>query len=362
MPLIDFMQDIEDAIANGSGPRRAEMLRRVTDLFVDQAPQYSDDEIKVFDDVIMLLVAEIEKSARVMLAGRLATIPNAPPRVINKLAADEEIEVAWPVLAQSGRVSEETLIESAMLRGQQHLLAISRRRDIPVRVTDILVARGERNVLAGVAGNAGAHFSELGYATLVDRSGIDDDLIERIGARADIPRPLFLKLLANASGRVRDKLKEAHPQAAVEEAVRIAADRIQSAVREESSRYQIAQAMVDNLHRSGQLRDGDVEGFAADGQFEETATSLAQLCELPVETIERAMASERAETVLVFVRAAGLSRTTARTILTLCNNGRHGPDEIERALVSFDRLKPATAHELVRFYKLRDEAIFTPKQ
>ena len=65
---ISFMADVEAVIARGSGPRRAEMLRRVTDLFIGHCPQYSDDEIALFDDVISLLAGEIETAARVTLA------------------------------------------------------------------------------------------------------------------------------------------------------------------------------------------------------------------------------------------------------------------------------------------------------
>ncbi len=65
-----IMADVEAAIAHGSGARRAEMLRRVTDLFVGHCPQYSDDEIALFDDVISLLAQEIEVAARITLAAQ----------------------------------------------------------------------------------------------------------------------------------------------------------------------------------------------------------------------------------------------------------------------------------------------------
>ena len=143
------MADVEAVIARGSGPRRAEMLRRVTDLFIGHCPQYSDDEIALFDDVISLLAGEIETAARVTLAAQLAPIPNAPQKIINRLANDDAIEVAWPVLAHSERVDENALIESAMMQSQQHLLAICKRRAIGERVTDVMIARGERQVLAG---------------------------------------------------------------------------------------------------------------------------------------------------------------------------------------------------------------------
>ncbi len=82
------------------------------------------------------------------------------------------------------------------------------------------------------------------------------------------------------------------------------------------------------------------------------------LCNLAIETIESALTHERIETALVFVKAGGLSRATAKSILHLCAGAaKLQPKDIDRGLVSFDRLKPATAQELVRFYQLREVSV-----
>jgi uncharacterized protein (DUF2336 family) len=363
-PPIAFLQDVQAAIAQGSFARRAEILRAVTDLFVDQHPQYSEDEVEIFDEVIMLLALEIETSAKVLLASRLAPIPNAPLKTIKTLAADDIIEVAWPVLAHSPRLDEQALIDLACTKSQQHLLAIARRKTLSPTLTDVLVARGERPVLAGLASNKGARFSSEGYATLADKIDSDQDLIVRLGTRSDIPRPLFLKLLSRASDVAKARLHAAHPDKAeaVEAAVTEATHRLQNEVREESARFAVAQATVEALHESGRLRDADVEGFAKTKDFEQTVVALALLCDLDVGVVERAMIHEQAETILVFAKAAGLSWATARAILLMrAGDGGLSAAALEQNLASFERLKPATAQELVRFYRLKEAAMFSRK-
>src|SRR5262245_22461285 len=123
-----LISELEDALAHGSAERREKTLRRVTDLFVFGSSHFSVDHIAVFDGVFSHLVADIEQSARAALADRLATLPNAPPKVIRKLAEDDAIEVAGPVLTQSDQVDNVTLVENAKTKSQQHLLAISRRK------------------------------------------------------------------------------------------------------------------------------------------------------------------------------------------------------------------------------------------
>src|SRR5262245_24410106 len=103
--------ELEDSIESGTEERRAETLRRVTDLFITDAGRYSEDQITLFDDVISRLAAEIEVTARAKLASRLAPVPNAPVNVIRSLAFDEEIEVAGPVLAQSEGLLDDDMAE-----------------------------------------------------------------------------------------------------------------------------------------------------------------------------------------------------------------------------------------------------------
>ena len=104
-----------------------------------------------------------------LLAVRLAPIPNAPPRIIRTLAFDDEIDVAGPVLEQSERLDDDALVESARAKSQAHLLAISRRRSLSEKVTDILVERGDELVVWSAAENSGAKFSEAGFSRLAQR-------------------------------------------------------------------------------------------------------------------------------------------------------------------------------------------------
>ena len=202
---------VELAIRNGSPSRRGEMLRQVTDLFVLGASQCTNEHITFFDHIITRLAVDIEISARALLATRLAPIPNAPPGVIRKLALDDVIEVAAPVLSQSERLDDLTLVEAVTTKSQEHLFAISRRCSLGAAVTDVLVELGDQRVARSTAENRGAKFSEHGLSQLVYRSEGDDELATSLGSRTDIPPKIFLMLLEKASESVRAKLESMHP-------------------------------------------------------------------------------------------------------------------------------------------------------
>ncbi|MFZ2064421.1 MAG: DUF2336 domain-containing protein [Xanthobacteraceae bacterium] len=353
---LSFIPELEHAIASGSSERRSQILQRVTDLFVLGSARFSEDDIALFDDVIGRLAAKIEQSAQVMLATRLAPIANSPPKTIRTLAFNDAIEVAGPVLSQSPRLDDETLVELASQKGQGHMLAIAHRPTLSEAVTTVLVKRGDRDVVIGTIGNKGAQFSDLGFAMLVQRSENDDGLAASLGGRPDIPPHMLLTLVARASETVREKLEAANPQAkeAVRLAVREAADKVQTATMEQVPEHATGMAAVERLQQSGGLNEDAIGTFASNGGFVETCAALAAMGELPLAFVEQAMASDRSENILIIARAVGLSWPTVKQIMTLRADKRIiAPRDIARALASYEQLRSQTAQEIVRFYRTR---------
>src|ERR1700686_801658 len=211
-----LLDELQTTLAHGTVARRVETLRRVTDLFINGAVDFSDEQIGLFDDVFQCLMVHIEASARALLSKRLAPINPAPPLTIRALAFDDLIEVAAPVLSQSERLDDDTLIETARNKSQAHLMGISTRRVLSGAVTDVLVLRGNDEVIQSTVNNPGAQFTERGFNRLVNRAEGDDNLGTCVGLRPNIPRHLYLKLLAKASVTVRERLEAANPHQAGE--------------------------------------------------------------------------------------------------------------------------------------------------
>jgi uncharacterized protein (DUF2336 family) len=353
---LSLLEELESALAAGTAERRLQTLWRVTDLFLATAGRYSDDQVGLFDDVLTKLTTAIEAKARAKLATRLATVPNAPPRVIKALAFDDDISVAEPVLARSERLEEADLVVTASTTSQQHLYAISQRAALSEAVTDVLVNRGDQRVVHSVARNSGARFSNAGFRVLVQRAADDDTLATTVGLRRDIPRHHLLKLIERASVVVRERLAADNPfnGQIVDGVVTEVAGTIRSEARNASADFTAAKAETDALHRAGRLNEDLVYGFARERKFEHTTVALSLLCVVPIEVVERALLDDGTEIVLILAKVAGFSWTTAKAILLLRAAGRGmSAQDLEQAHGIFRRLQIETARRVLHFYHAR---------
>lgn len=357
--------DLDDVLASKDPSARAEILRRVTDLFVHGSGRFTDDQIELFGDVMSRLVGTIEQAARAEFGGRLALVSDAPTGVIRTLAFDDAIDVAAPVLAHSGRLEDAALVENARTKSQGHLLAISGRSVLAEAVTDILVERGNHEVVSGAAANSGARFSASGMSILVRRAQDNGDLALCVWGRPDIPRHDLVKLFVQASEIVRGKLEAADRRRAtlVRAAVAQASDTIQATARAGSSQHVQALAHVQRLHSLGQLDETRLLLFAREGSFDRTAVALSLMCDLPIGLVERVLVQNEPEQLLVFAKAIDLQWETTRAILALqAGRGGVAKDRLNQCLASFFRLRPKTAKTALQFYRQREQANRSPVQ
>jgi uncharacterized protein (DUF2336 family) len=351
-----LLDELQTALANGTVAQRVETLRRVTDLFTNGAVHFSPQQIRLFDDLFQCLIAHIETSAKALLAERLAPLDTAPPLTVRALALDDLIEVAAPVLSRSERLDDETLIETASSKSQAHLMAISTRRVLSGAVTDVLVQRGNDEVVHSAVGNPGAEFSEQGFSRLVDRAEGNDSLANCLGLRPTLPRHLYLKLIAKASATVRRRLEAANPHRAAEvpSAVREAARRVRAAPSTMPSETVIAHALIRSLYEDGRLDEDQLAAFAQASKFDEANAAIAALANVPVSIAENIMVESRAEGVMILAKVAGMSWRSVKAIINMRDDlSGMEPTDLQACQAIYERLRPSTAQQVLRFHRMQ---------
>ena len=350
---------LDEIVRHGDPRRRAEAARRIAELYLGGAANFRPQHVELFDGVLTDLVPHAEPAARAALAERLSLLANAPRRLVGHLAREDEILIAGPLLRRSPVIDEAALIEIARLRGQSHLLAMSERPKLTPGLTDVIVRRGDREVVRRAAGNAGAEFSQAGYSALIKRATSDAVLTLTVGQRSDLSDVRLKDLVAGSIDIVRrrlfDVVKPAR-QAAISRAISEI-----SGVPEivESRRdFAPAQRAILALHHAGELNEAALLGFAKRYKYEESVVALAAMSGVKIATLDRLIAGDRYDPILIVGKAVDLEWPTVRALilLRLGPNRVPSPADIETARVNFTRLMPSTAERVVSFWQTRQTA------
>ncbi|WP_076864765.1 DUF2336 domain-containing protein [Bradyrhizobium mercantei] len=360
-----IVDEVEAAIRAGSAEKCIATAKRVTSLFLASAGSFNSEQVELFDNVLERLVKTIELRALADISARmaltdiseqLAPVAQAPPAIIRRLASNDEIRIARPVLQESSRLSADDLVEIAQTKSEQHLLAVSGRWWLKEVVTDALLARRFASVSHRLVTNPGAKVSPDGFAVILAQAEHDPVLAVETGIRADLPSELRLQLLRRATEEVRGRLLERAPPYLFEEirhaiaAVAAGVERDMSQVRD----FTAARRHVARLKDSGDLNEAALLGFARQRKYEETVVALADLAQSSIEVIRSLMQSLRSEGLLVPCRSAGLSwETTAAVMECRYMSGSMGPVELAKAKSQFTKLTRENADRLLRFWQVR---------
>jgi len=350
---------LDEIVRNGDPKRRAEAARGIAELFLTGAANLRPDHVDLFDGILIELVPHTETAARVDLAERLSLLGNAPRALVGQLAREDEISIAGPLLRRSPVIDQQALIEIARIKGQGHLLAMSERPTLSPDLTDVIVRRGDRDVVRRAAGNAGALFSPTGYSVLVKRASHDGVLTLTVGQRDDLSGPQLKELLEGSIDIIRRRLFEV-VKPGRQAAIKLAISELSGEPEIVESRRDFvpAQRAILALHSAGELNEAALFGFAKTHKYEEAVAALSAMSGVKIATLDRLITGDRYDPILIVGKTLDLEWATVRALILL----RLGPSrvaapaDIESARVNFTRLMPSTAARVVGFWQTRQSA------
>jgi uncharacterized protein (DUF2336 family) len=352
--VLQVIDELEYALKNHSTERHLSILRSVTDLFLAGRDRITEEVSLVFDDVMVRLVEHVESRARVELSWDVAPIANAPPNVIRRLASDDDISVAGPVLAKSPRLTDQNLLEIAESKGQLHLSKIAERAQLSAVVTDVLVDRGGREVVTKVAVNSGARFSKTGMSMLVMRTSGDDELTQAMSRRADISPALFKRLLSHATEEARQRMLASAGPADRDAINRVLAQIAAQAGSTSVSPKELAAArrLVHSFSQDTEQTRSKVLQFADGNRIAELVAALSILSGVPVALVSRLICDSEPFGAMALCKAIGLEWLVAHAVLnTLPGMGDGREHKLEEMSEEYGRLSTESAGRLIGYWQ-----------
>lgn len=311
---------------------RAVLYENVISLFEQKHAQLSESQRSLMCDILRRLAHDVEMSVRVELAERLAADDGAPEDVILMLANDE-IEVAKPVLLFSRLLNDGDLIDVIYHKTVQHQLAVAARENLGSTVSTALVQVGNDNVVATLLGNASATIPDNVFSGLVDRSETNRHLQAPLVNRKDLPPALAQKMYAWVSDALKETIIANVPGAAekIEAALAGAIDELSASAKETSGDTTPNTRLVDKLAKAGQLTPAFLVKSLNQGQVELFELGFARMLNLMPARFRKIVYNRGPDALAIACRAVGIDRSAFLSVYRLACRARNMNSELSDA-------------------------------
>ncbi|WP_417514894.1 DUF2336 domain-containing protein [Minwuia sp.] len=304
---------------------RAQLYEDVWNLFENDGPTLNDAERSIMTDILRRLSHDVEMTVRRRLAERLAANDDAPPELAAMLANDQ-IEVAYPILMDSKALRDADLIEIIRHRTLQHQLATAMRSGISTEISDALAATGNEDVVVALLENDSATMSSALMEHLVAESQRVDRYQKPLLRRPDLPKDLAKRMYAWVSAALRNYIIENYrfdPSELDDNVVFAMNDAVRETTGEVESNDP-SERLVNKLHAAGQLNIGFALKALRQGEVRLFEFALAKLAELRVELLRRLVYEPGGEAFAMACRSLDMDRQVFLTIFDLTRAAR-GP-------------------------------------
>jgi uncharacterized protein (DUF2336 family) len=357
---VGMHQELTSIAAERSPEKRLELLHKVTDLYLDGVDTNSNSETYLFNEIMEKIVDQFSRDIKKEVSSTLAILADFPSNIVRKLADDADIEIARPVLRNAFSLTDDDLVRLAQRGSQAHLAAIAGRATLPEKVTDVLIDRGEREVVHTVTGNHGARFSESGMDRLLGKAKEDVDLREMLVERPDLSPQVVERLLPMVSESLAMKLAERgyDVQGAIPpDMVASLRQRFTMALRIRKENILQIDVVIDEIRKGNARLDESVNQIADTGRLLDVAALLGTFARLERDHVFKLLYKGQMQTVLVLCRSLALSWPTLDAILAVraVKNGQsYFSDPATRA--EYQATDVATAQRAIRFLRVRQVA------
>ncbi|MDH3233445.1 MAG: DUF2336 domain-containing protein [Alphaproteobacteria bacterium] len=349
---------VELARQHTSDGRRI-IFENITDLFLSPEGRLSERETALMTDILHKLVHDVEMEVRRDLSERLADNSEAPHDLVVMLANDE-IEVARPLLLKSGVLRDADLIEVIKERTQEHILEVARRDTLSEAVTDAIVSRGEDDVIETLINNADAVMSRRALQFLVERSKRVDRFQRPLILRGDLPPPLAHRMFWWVSAALRQHILTSFTvdDAMVEDFLRDSAESAIERTKLHRGAETAAEALVNGLADRGELTLDFILRALHNGEIQLFITALANRARIEIPTARRIVLDAGGEPLAVLCRAVGMEQGqfASTYLLTRSPHGNAlGTMVTPKVAELFASLTREAAMAALRYWKQDDE-------
>ncbi|UYO00793.1 MAG: DUF2336 domain-containing protein [Devosia sp.] len=331
---------------------RDQLFRNMAQLFSYVSDRCDDDQVAQYDEVLCQLAELVEAEARAHVAKLLAPLDRAPGTVVLKLANDD-IEIARPLLEFSTVLSDDDLIDIVSKQSEDHRVAIAGRGSVNERVGEAIVEHGEPSSVTRLVRNQAAELHGATLEKLVERAMNDAELAADLRGRTDIDWDSLRGKIESAAGKVLQTLGESEKRfdpVAAGKINTVVYNRIRNRAGFNAQEWKVAYNQVKGLADRKQLDDRALARFARFGYGHHAAAAMTVMLRVGPEVVVKWLASQDYVAVTVALRAARLSPDLFEAIAATLP-WRDLPSETEKSMI-LSRFKALEVEDATSIFEL----------
>ncbi|MBL8594041.1 MAG: DUF2336 domain-containing protein [Devosia sp.] len=287
---------------------RDQLFRNMAQLYSYVSDRCDDEQVAQYDEVLCQLAELVESEARAHVAKLLAPLDRAPGNVVVKLANDE-IEVAQPLLEFSNVLSDDDLIEIIANQTEEHRVAIAGRTQVPERVGEAIVEHGETASVIKLVRNTNAEIGQQALERLAERAASDAAIAADLRGREDLDWKSLGGKIEAVGDRVRETMSRIDPRVdpvTVGKVQAVVYNRMRNRAGFSSQEWKVAYNQVKALSDRKQLDERALIRFARFGYGHHTAAALTMLLRVGPEVFVKWLAMQDYVAITVALRALGI--------------------------------------------------------
>jgi len=346
-----------------SHSEREQLFRNMAELFTYVSDRCDDEQVAQYDEVLCQLAEFVEVETRAHVASLLAQLDRAPGTVVVKLANDD-IEVARPLLQFSNVLSDDDLIDIITHQSDLHREAIASRLTVTGRVGEAIVDHGETGSVVRLVRNAKAELPRATLEKLVERGTKDADIAADLRGRIDIDWRSLRGEIDDVASKVLETLGQPNRGVDPVTAGKINAvvyNRMRNRAGFSANEWKVAYNQVKALSDRKQLDERALARFARFGYGHHAAAALTVRLQVKPEVFVKWLAGQDYVAATVALKAAGLSPDLFEAIFaTMPWRDMPTPEDIKMVASRFAALEQEEAtgiFELWRAHSFRKRAV-----
>lgn len=342
--------DLKSLAENRTGFARNALFDRVAGLLFESEGELTPEVTALIDQILTSLIHQVEADVRKKVACRLATL-NSAPRELIKVLANDEIDIASPILFHSPVLSTQDLIDIIHAKTPAHREAIAKRANVPAEVVAALVAVKEPRVIETLLANVGAVIPRAVFGDLVAMAETMDSIRRPLIDRRDVPKDLAHQLFWHVSASMRQAIVQRFTIDTAE-LDKIFAD----VLAEKQMRFQ------PSTQKQSTWAAGEVQALVAKAKAGDVAgftKALEVIIGVDTRTAQRIVADMGGEPLAIACKAVGADRSQFTTIFMQLDFKRFGKARpmsfLDGVSKIYDALPQAKAKALVQVWNLNSE-------